>query len=212
MSFWRRRGSKEKSPSPSGSDTIKRSKNIFNLMASGKKSTRDVGIECKLDLEEALMEQTRKSSTQSLIPERKHHRHRNGSNQQLTSIIKSSDRRYPYKSSTPMPAPIRVEIGLRNGSKFTSESDVSKKPIGIASPLPQRNRSGLKNGAVKSYDNKAPRAKVQEPNEFTRQGSDRMSFRDYRDRLKIKNENKRRTDNSDDELRQSYQQSFFVPM
>jgi hypothetical protein len=211
MSFWRR-GSKEKSPSPSGSDTIKRSKNIFNLMTSGRKSTRDIGIECKLDLEEQQMEQLRKSSMQSLLPERKH-RHKHGSNQQLTSIIKSPERRYPYKSSTPMPAPIRVEIGFRNSSKYTSESDVRQKPIGIASPLPQtRTRSVLKNGAIKSYDNKAPRPKAQEPSEFTRQGSDRMSFRDYRDRLKLKNENKRITDNSDDELRQSYQQSFFVPM
>jgi hypothetical protein len=203
MSFWRR-GSKEKSPSPSGSDTIKRSKNIFNLMTSGKKSTRDIGIECKLDLEEE-MEKSRKSSMQSLIPERKHHRSRN---QPLTSIIKPTERRYPYKSSTQMPAPIRVEIGLRNSNKYTSESDVSKKPIGIASPLPQqRNRSALK----KNCDTKVS-LKVQEPSEFTRQGSDRMSFRDYRDRLKLKSENKRITDNSDDELRQSYQQSFFIPM
>lgn len=238
MSFWRRskepKETKEKSPSPSGSDTIKRSKNIFNLMSSGKKSTRDVGIECKLDEDRDYYGGmgARKSSVQSLIsgekkyrPMRASQRYENGSNQQLTGIIKSPERRYPYndsvkKSSTPMPAPIRVEIGLRNTNKFTSESELNKRPIGIASPLPQaRNRSALKNGTTKSYDSKRPEiarsyapTRVQETSNFSREGSDRMSFRDYRERLKIKNENRRITDNSDDELRQSYQQSFFVPM
>jgi hypothetical protein len=175
---------------------------------------------------------TRKSSMLSLISEKKYRpmkssqRYENGSNQQLTSIIKSPERRYPYhegikKSTTPMPPPIRVEIGLRNMNKYASDSEPKKRPIGIASPLPQaRNRSVLKNVTVKSYDNKkvelnrsyAP-PKVQEPSSnFSREGSDRMSFRDYREKLKLKNDNRRITDNSDDELRKSYQQSFFIPM
>jgi hypothetical protein len=242
MSFWRRnkepKEPKEKSPSPSGSDTIKRSKNIFNtLISSGKKSTRDVGIECKMDEDRDYYSGmgTRKSSIQSLIPERKYHRptksskrHESGSNQQLTSIIKPPERRYPYyekKSSTPAPAPIRVEIGVRNSinNKYTSDTESKRKPIGIASPLPQaRNRSALKNPMTKSYESKrpeinvqrsyAPAARVQEMNNFNREGSDRTSFREYREKLKLKNDGRRVTDNSDDELRQSYQQSFFIPM
>lgn len=235
MSFWRRhKDPKEKSPSPSGSDTIKRSKNIFNLITSGKKSTRDVGIECKMDEDRDYYSGmgTRKSSIQSLVSEKKYRptkiasrRNDNGSNQQLAGIIKTPERRYPYyesakKSMTPMPAPIRVEIGLRNTHRFTSESELNKKPIGIASPLPQaRNRSVLKTGTVKSYDSKRPEItrsyappRAQETSNFTREGSDRMSFKDYREQLKLKNTNRRVTDNSDDELRQSYQQTFFIPM
>jgi hypothetical protein len=236
MSFWRRnKEPKEKSPSPSGSDTIKRSKNIFNtLISSGKKSTRDVGIECKIDEDRDYYSGmgTRKSSIQSLIGEKKHHRplktlkrHEQSSNQQLTSIIKPPERRYPYekKSSTPAPAPIRVELGVRNLNKYTSDTESKRKPIGIASPLPQaRNRSVLKNTTTKNYENKRPEINAarsyaptrvqQETNNFNRQGSDRMSFRDYREKLKLKNDGRRITDNSDDELRQSYQQSFFIPM
>lgn len=236
MSFWRRhKDPKEKSPSPSGSDTIKRSKNIFNLITSGKKSTRDVGIECKMDDDRDYYSGmgTRKSSIQSLVSEKKYRptkiasrRYDNGSNQQLTGIIKTPERRYPYegtkKSMTPAPAPIRVEIGLRNPHRFTSESELNKKPIGVASPLPQaRNRSLLKTGTVKSsYDSKRPEINIsrsyappraQETSNFTREGSDRMSFKDYREQLKLKN-SRRVTDNSDDELRQSYQQTFFIPM
>lgn len=235
MSFWRRnKEPKEKSPSPSGSDTIKRSKNIFNtLISSGKKSTRDVGIECKLDEDRDYYSGmgTRKSSNQSLIGEKKNHRAiksskrlEHGSNQQLTSIIKPPERRYPYekKSSIPTPAPIRVEIGVRNIGKYSSDAESKRKPIGIASPLPQaRNRSVLKNATTKNYESKRPEinaarsyapVKVQEKNNFNRQGSDKTSFREYREKLKLKNDGRRITDNSDDELRQSYQQSFFVPM
>lgn len=236
MSFWRRnKDSKEKSPSPSGSDTVKRSKNIFNLITSGKKSTRDIGIECKMDEDRDYYGGmgTRKSSIQSLISEKKYRpskialKHDNGSNQQLTGIIKTPERRNPYyenakKSTTPIvAAPIRVEIGLRNIHKYTSETELNKKPIGIASPLPQaRNRSALKNGTSKTYDTKRPEitrsyapARVQETtNSFNRDDNDRMSFREYREKLKLKKDNRRITDNSDDELRQSYQQSFFIPM
>lgn len=235
ISFWRRnKDQKEKSPSPSGSDTIKRSKNIFNLITSGKKSTRDVGIECKMDEDRDYYGGmgARKSSIQSLASERKHRplrssqRLESGSNQKLMSIIKPPERRFPYyesakKSMTPIPAPIRVEIGLRSVSKFTSESELNKRPVGIASPLPQaRNRSTLKNDSAKSYEGKrmgnlsrsyAPTS-VQETNDFNRGSNDRISFKEYRERLKVKNDNRRITDNSDDELRQSYQQSFFVPM
>ena len=235
MSFWRRhKDPKEKSPSPSGSDSIKRSKNIFNLITSGKKSTRDIGIECKMDEDRDYYSGmgTRKSSIQSLVSEKKYRptkiasrRNDTGSNQQLTGIIKTPERRYPYyenakKSMTPVPAPIRVEIGLRNNHRFTSESELKKKPIGIASPLPQaRNRSALKTATVKSYDNKRPEIarsyappRAQETSNFTREGDDRMSFKDYREQLKLKNTSRRVTDNSDDELRQSYQQTFFIPM
>lgn len=236
MSFWRRnkdKEPKEKSPSPSGSDTIKRSKNIFNtLISSGKKSTRDVGIECKMDEDRDYYAGmgTRKSSIQSLISEKKHHRpprtskrHEHGSNQQLTSIIKPPERRYPYyekKSTSSVPAPIRVELGVRNSISKYDES--KRRPIGIASPLPQaRNRSALKSATTKSYESKQPEinaprsyapARVQEMNNFNREGSDRKSFREYREKLKLKNDGRRITDNSDDELRQSYQQSFFIPM
>lgn len=232
MSFWRRnKEPKEKSPSPSGSDTVKRSKNIFNtLISSGKKSTRDVGIECKMDEDRDYYSGmgTRKSSIQSLISEKKHHRplksskrFENGSNQQLTSIIKPPERRYPYyekKSTTLVPAPIRVEIGGRNSiNKYTSDMESKRRPIGIASPLPQaRNRSVLKSTATRSYESKRPEinapTKVQEINNFNREGSDRISFREYREKLKIKKDGRRITDNSDDELRKSYQQSFFIPM
>lgn len=234
MSFWRRsKEPKEKSPSPSGSDTIKRSKNIFNLITSGKKSTRDIGIECKMDEDRDYYSGmgTRKSSIQSLLSEKKYRparrsqqRIENGSNQQLTSIIKSPERRYPYeaskKSTTPAPTAIRVEIGLRNANRITSDAESRRKPIGVASPLPQpRNRSALKNGTSKAYESKRPEigrtapARVQETSNFSRdEGSDRMSFRDYREKLKLKNDNRRITDNSDDELRKSYQQSFFIPM
>lgn len=204
-------------------------------MTSGKKSTRDIGIECKMDEDRDYYGGmgTRKSSILSLISEKKYRptkiaskRYDSGSNQQLTGIIKTPERRYPYyenakKSTTSVPAPIRVEIGLRNVHKYTSESELNKKPIGIASPLPQaRNRSVLKNGtAAKSYDSKrseitrshAP-PRVQETNNFNREDNDRMSFREYREKLKLKKDNRRITDNSDDELRQSYQQSFFIPM
>ena len=236
MSFWRRnKEPKEKSPSPSGSDTIKRSKNIFNtLISSGKKSTRDVGIECKMDEDRDYYSGmgTRKSSIQSLIPERRHHRplkiskrNEQGSNQQLTSIIKPPERRYPYekKSMTAAPAPIRVvDSGVRNTNKYSSDMESKRKPIGIASPLPPaRNRSVLKNATAKTYENKRPEinaarsyapTRVQETSNFNRQGSDRASFREYREKLKLKNDGRRITDNSDDELRQSYQQSFFIPM
>lgn len=233
MSFWRRHKgeSKEKSPSPSGSDTIKRSKNIFNLMTSGKKTTRDVGIECKMDEDRDYYGGmgTRKSSILSLISEKKYRptkiatkRYENGSNQQLTGIIKTPERRYPYekKSTILVSAPIRVEIGIRNSHKYMSETDANKKrPIGIASPLPQaRNRSALKNGMIKNNDSKkaeAPRSyasmRAQETSNFTRDGSDKISFREYREKLKQKNDNRRVTDNSEDELRKSYQQSFFIP-
>lgn len=228
MSFWRRnKEPKEKSPSPSGSDTIKRSKNIFNnLISSGKKSTRDVGIECKMDEDRDYYSGmgTRKSSIQSLISEKKHHRpmksskrFEHESNQQLTSIIKPPERRYPYYEKKSVPAPIRVEINGRNSiTKYTADK---RKPIGIASPLPQvRNRSVLKNTTTRSYESKRPEVnaltptKVQEMNSFNREGSDKVSFREYREKLKIKNDGRRITDNSDDELRQSYQQSFFIPM
>jgi hypothetical protein len=223
MSFWRR-GSKDKSPSPSGSDTLKKTKNLFNLITSGKKSTRDVGIECKMDDDRDYYAGigTRKSSIQSVISEKKHkpmrssRRHENGSNQQLTSIIKNADRRYPYSEKKSMtPAPIRVELGVKNVNKYSVESESNRRPIGIASPLPQprTNRSSLK---PKTYEIKKPeinvRTRLQEPTNFAREDSDRMSFREYRERLKLKNENRRITDNSDDELRKSYQQTFFVPM
>lgn len=235
MSFWRRhKDQKEKSPSPSGSENIKRSKNIFNLITSGKKSTRDIGIECKIDEDRDYYGNmgARKNSMQSLSSEKKHRplrssqRHESGSNQKLTGIIKSSEPRLPYyegpKKSTPsVPTPIRVEVGLLNVKKFASNSELSNRPIGIASPLPQaRNRSLLKSEATRSYEGKrmgnlsqsyAP-TRAQETSNFNRQNNDRLSFKEYREKLKAKNDNRRITDNSDDELRKSYQQSFFVPM
>ncbi|CRL00136.1 CLUMA_CG013413, isoform A [Clunio marinus] len=227
MSFWRRnKESKDKSPSPSGIETVKRSKNIFNLMTSGRKSTRDVGVECKMDEDRDYYSGmgTRKSSVQSLIsnqryrPLKRSQRNENGNNQQITSIIKSPDRRIyenTKKSTISMPAPIRVEIGLRNENKNSSDYETKRKPVGIASPLPQtRARSVLKGGTLRVNDNKKSYLpqRTQEKNYFNREGTDRQSFKDYRDKLKLKNENRRVTDNSDDELRKSYQRSFFVPM
>lgn len=221
-SIWRR--NKDKSPSPVGTDTIKRSKNLFNLMASGKKSTRDIGIECKMDEDRDYYSGmgTRKTSVQSLLSEKKYRPRSSlrdhGSSQQLTGIIKPPERRYPYKSSTPATAPIRVELDVRN-TRYSSESEL--KPVGIASPLPQaRSRSVLKNVTASSYEKKpselprsyVPVRKQETANNFNREGSERLSFRQHRERLRGKNENRRITDNSDDELRKSYQRSFFVPM
>jgi hypothetical protein len=253
--LWRRKDHKEPSPAPSShstdksdqSTTAKRSKNIFNLITGGKKSTREVEIQCKMDEERDYYEgiATRKSSIQSLTSEQKKYRplktsqrYENGNNQRLTSIIKTTDRnrnknRDPYyeyennnsssnnaakKSSTP--APIRVEIDLRNSSKYVESN---RKPIGIASPLPQTRI--LKSTVAKNYDNSgrkvdtvtrsyAPTTRLQvaeKANNFQRDG-DQVSFREYREKLRMKNENRKITDNSDDELRRSYQQSFFIPM
>lgn len=210
-----------------GSDTLKRTKNIFNLITSGKKSTRDIGIECKMDEDRDYYSGmgTRKSSIQSLLSEKTYRpikrsqRTENGRNKQLTSIIKPPERCYPYesgkKSTTPLTAPIRVELGLRNVNKY---SEFKGRPIGIASPLPAtRNRSATRNGISQSYerarqDTTRPFAPARETINFSREGSDRISFKEYREKLKLKNDGRRVTDNSDDELRQSYQQSFFIPM
>ncbi|KAG5677499.1 hypothetical protein PVAND_007256 [Polypedilum vanderplanki] len=270
--LWRRKDPKEPSPAPSSdksdreSSTIKRSKNIFNLIASGKKSTREVEIQCKMDEDNDYYSgiAVRKSSL-SLSPDHRHHhkkssmrplkssqRYENGSNQRLTSIIKSSvDRNrnkttsqqrrnndhphYEYengnmnkKSSTP--APIRVEIDLRNSKNNQSNKYVessNRKPIGIASPLPQP-RSVLKSGTGKNYDsnssnkkhneisrNQPPQSssRLQVESNFRRDEGERMSFREYREQLRAaKNENRKVPDTSDDDLRRSYQQSFFIPM
>lgn len=222
MSFWRR--SKDKSPSPSGSDSIKRSKNIFNLITSGKKSTRDIGIECKMDEDRDYYGGmgARKSSIQSLSSERKHRPLRSSQRFESESNRKNRYHEGAKMSTAPIPAPIRVEIGrLRNVNKFTSESERNKKPIGIASPLPQaRNRSVLKTDPARNYEGKRMGSstgsyvptRTQQTNDFNRDTNDRISFKEYRERLKTKNDNRRVADNSDDELRKSYQQSFFVPM
>lgn len=249
--LWRRKDPKEPSPAPSSShstsdregSTVKRSKNIFkDLMSVGKKSTREVEIQCKMDEDKDYYSgiATRKSSLQpptSLIDTKKQQlrplktsqQYEGGNKQRLTGIIKSSTARnkqrdYPYndadamtkKSSTP--APIRVEIDLRNAQNSSGNngknSSSLKKPIGIASPLPQP-KSVLKSGTAKSYENKksyAAPSKLTIDNDFRREGSDRISFREYREQLRAKNENKKITDNSDDDLRKSYQQSFFIPM
>lgn len=198
-------------------------------MTSGKKTTRDVGIECKLDDEDRDYYSgmgTRKTSIQSLLsektyrPMKRSQRTENGRNRQLTSIIKPPERCYPYesakKSTTPLTAPIRVEIGLRN--KYSTNGESKGRPIGIASPLPvARNRSATRSGIGQSYERARQEptrsyAPAREQTIFSREGSDRISFKDYREKLKLKNDGRRITDNSDDELRQSYQQSFFIPM
>lgn len=263
--LWRRKDPKEPSPAPSSShstsdregSTIKRSKNIFkDFMSSGKKSTREAEVQCKMDEDKDYYSgiATRKSSMQvsssdnnkkSLRPLKVSQRYENGNNQRLTSIIKSSadrnirnkQRDYPsYESDntnankkSTTPAPIRVEIDLRNGhnnsnnkinNNRTIDLNLKKKPIGIASPLPQP-KSVLKSGtAAKSYENKkseisrsyAAPNKLTVENNLQREGSDRISFREYREQLRAKHENKKITDTSDDDLRRSYQQSFFVPM
>lgn len=257
INFWKRRDSKDKSPSPAnGGDTLKRSKNIFNLIASSKKSTRDVGIECKLDEEEREKLDyfdssynsnmgMRKSSVQSLTEEIPKYRraskpkvYEHGSTQLLTSIIKTPERRYNYKSvTTSIPSTAnRVGFDVKSRSKYSppiENEDVRRKPVGVASPQPQlRSRSVLKNGASNQQQNSLKKTStfkstrllttsnennnnINNDNEddLTRQGSDRMSFREYRERLlKMKNENRRMADNSDDDLRKSHQQSFFVPI
>lgn len=259
INFWKRRDSKDKSPSPanpihSNGDTLKRTKNIFNLIASSKKSTRDVGIECKLDQEEQQEKYDhfdssyplgndmglRKSSVQSLNEEIPKYRraskpkvYEHGSSQLLTSIIKTPDRRYNYKSTVstiPTTATTRVGFDVKSRGKYSPSppmeyDDIRRRPVGVASPQPQiRSRSVLKNGnstlKKQSTTLKSTRllSSIENNNnhddELERQGSDRMSFREYRERLlKAKNENNRRlADNSDDELRKSHQQSFFVPI
>lgn len=236
--FWRRnKDPKEASPVPSANstDSIKRSKNIFSLIAGGnnKKTTRDIGIECKLDDERDYYNGmgTRRSSNQSLLSEKKYRplkssqRIENGSNQRLTSIIKPTERRvkardnvhYENVKKPSAPTAIRVEINTRNSNnKYISNLETHKKPIGIASPLPQaRTRPALKTGTIKRYEKKQevikPRAQ-ELSSSFKRDDSDQMSFREYRERLRMKKENRRITDTSDDDLRRSYQQSFFIPM
>lgn len=172
---------KEASPSPSAhsTDSQKRSKNIFNLISgSTKKTTRDIGIECKMDEEREYYNHgmgSRKESVQSLSSDRKYrtvrikdgrpdgeHRSRLGS--MTTSVVRPMERRsksrdYPYyeniKKSTPTaPAPIRVD--LRTNNKYYSDltSESNRKPVGIASPQPQvRARSSLRNGNPKIYEN-----------------------------------------------------------
>lgn len=235
--LWKRRDSKkEPSPAPSSQSsdqsTIKRSKNIFSLIpgAGRRKSTREVEIQCKMDEEKDYYSgiTIRKSSTSDT--ERRHSASRplkasqrnyeNGSNQKLTGIMKSSqpDYRNAYESSkkSSTPAPIRIEIDLSN---------TNKRPIGVASPLPQKTRSALKNGLKynndkksaensKSYAPQSTKLQVQsDSNNLKRDGNERLSFREYREQLRAKNGNRTKiTDTSDDDLRKSYQQSFFVPM
>lgn len=239
--LWKRRDSKkEPSPAPSShssdqSSTIKRSKNIFNLISGGgRKSTREVEVQCKMDEEKdyysgiamrksSISDAERKHSVSSSRP-LKQRNYENGSNQKLTGIMKSSQpdyrnlREYESTKKSLTPAPIRIEIDLRN---------TNKRPIGVASPLQQKTRSALKNGVKNNYDKKsmentrshAPPSSVRlqipnDHNNIKRDGNERVSFREYREQLRAaKNENRHKiTDNSDDDLRRSYQQSFFVPM
>lgn len=248
INFWKRRDSKDKSPSPAtnnGGDTLKRTKNIFNIIASSKKSTRDIGIECKLDEEERDFFDSsynggngmgmRKSSIQSLTEEIPKYRraskpkvYEHGSTQLLTSIIKTPERRYNYKSVTSTIPATTNRVGFKYSPPKEIE-DVRRKPVGVASPQPQvRSRSVLKNTAGNNTLKKTSTLKLtrlltttsnennnnNNEDDLTRQGSgDRMSFREYRERLlKMKNENRRMADNSDDDLRKSHQQSFFVPI
>lgn len=246
--LWRRKDTKkEPSPAPSShssdQSTIKRSKNIFNLISGGRKSTREVEIQCKMDEEKDYYGGigTRKSSNGNekkfsiTRPLRafQQKNYENGSNQRLTSIMKSSPqqqqpdhrlREYESNKKSSTPAPIRIEIDLRN---------TNKRPIGVASPLPQKTRSALKNGNnIKSksgnYDSgykKPPeitkshapsrlQVNADNGNDLRRDGNERVSFREYREQLRAaKTENRQKiTDTSDDDLRRSYQQSFFVPM
>lgn len=248
---------KEASPSPSAhsTDSQKKSKNIFNLISGNtKKTTRDIGIECKLDDERDYYNHngmgTRKGSVQSISSDRKYrtvrikdvrpdseHRSRLGS--MTTSVVKPMERRsksrdYPYyenvKKSTPItPAPIRVD--LRTNNKYYSDltSESNRKPVGIASPQPQvRTRSSLRNGNPKIYENtKTPftRSYAAPANRYNsdqeqsnsnnaskKDSSDRVSFREYREQQRMKNDSKRSNNNSEDELKKSYQQSFFIPV
>lgn len=245
---------KEASPSPSAhsTDSQKKSKNIFNLISGvgTKKTTRDIGIECKMDDERDYnynhgMGQ-RKGSVQSISSDRKYktvrikdvrpdseHRSRLGS--MTTSVVKPMERRsksrdYPYyenikKTTATTPAPIRVD--LRTNNKYYSDltSESNKKPVGIASPQPQvRTRSSLRNGNTKIYENtKTPFTRSyaapanrynsdQEQSTNKKDSSDRLSFREYREQQRMKNDSKRSNNNSEDELKKSYQQSFFIPV
>jgi hypothetical protein len=239
--LWKRRDSKkEPSPAPSShssdQSTIKRSKNIFNLIPGvGRKSTREVEIQCKMDDEKdyysgiamrksSISDAERKHSVSRPLRVSQQRNYENGSNQKLTGIMKSSQpdyrnvREYESSKKASTPAPIRIEIDLRN---------TNKRPIGVASPLPQKTRSALKNGVKNNYDKKsventrsyAPSSatRLQVPtdhNNLKRDGNERVSFREYREQLRAaKNGNRHKiTDTSDDDLRRSYQQSFFVPM
>lgn len=162
----------------------------------------------------------RKPSVSRALRASQQRNYENGSNQKLTSIMKSSQpdyrsvREYESSKKSSTPAPIRIEIDLRN---------TNKRPIGVASPLPQKTRSALKNGAKNSYDKTTrpnappPPSRLQvtaDNNNLKRDGNERVSFREYREQLRAaRNENRHKiTDTSDDDLRRSYQQSFFVPM
>lgn len=243
--LWRRKDTKkEPSPAPSSQSsdqsTIKRSKNIFNLISGGRKSTREVEIQCKMDeerdfdsgntLRKNAYGNERKLTITKPLKASQQRNYENGSNQRLTSIMKSSQptdlnrpREYESRKSS-TPAPIRIEIDLRN---------TNKRPIGVASPLPQKTRSALKNGIkTPNYDaaSKKPleitrsyapsRLQVNtvdnnsNNNNIRRDGNERVSFREYREQLRAaKNESRQKiTDTSDDDLKRTYQQSFFVPM
>lgn len=238
--LWRRKETKkEPSPAPSsqGSDqsTIKRSKNLFNLISSsvgGRKSTREVEIQCKIDEDKeyykgiAVKKSSKDVEKKVMRPARASQQriYENGSDQRITSIMKSSQqqrqpdrhlREYESNRKSSTPAPIRIEIDLRN---------TNKRPIGVASPLPQKMKSTLKNG---NYDGKqsshAPSSlrlhingnnNNDNGNNLRRDGNERVSFREYREQLRAKGGEYRQkvTDTSDDDLRKSYQQSFFIPM
>ena len=227
--LWKRRDSKkEPSPAPSShssdQSTVKRSKNIFNLISGGvnRKTTREAEVQCKMDDEKdyysgvmmrksSISDAERKNQNPTSRPLRVTQQQQN---QKLTSIMKSSQPDYCNKKST-TPAPIRIEIDLSN---------TNKRPIGVASPLPQKTKSALKNGNKNVYDKKSTgnvrsnassSTKLQiNADNLRRDGNERVSFREYREQLRAaKNENRHKvTDTSDDDLRRSYQQSFFVPM
>lgn len=233
--LWRRKETKkEPSPAPSsqGSDqsTIKRSKNLFNLISGGgRKSTREVEIQCKIDEDKeyhkgiAVKKSSREVEKKPTRPTRASQQpqqqqpriYENGNNQKITSIMKSSQQQRPdhreYESSnrkSSTPAPIRIEIDLRN---------TNKRPIGVASPLPQKTKSTLKNGNYDGGNKHAPQLRLQindNGNNLRRDGNERVSFREYREQLRARGGEHRQkiTDTSDDDLRKSYQQSFFVPM
>ena len=228
---------KEYSPiSNSSTDSLKRIKKIFS---SNKKVTRDVGIECKIDDDidyQNKLNTFRKSSIKSMTNDRFSSPQKiyfENTDQRRKESIRPLERKklrndeiYENVGRKINPAPIRVELDSRRGSKL------SNKPIGIANPQQHRpsitsissidsrardsKKHPMKPIRVEFFKPSAPNSRggiistVHNDNINVKEAkSDKMSFKEYREAQKARSS--KPTNDHDDQLKNSYQQSFFVP-
>lgn len=228
---------KEYSPiSNSSTDSLKRIKKIFS---SSKKVTRDVGIDCKIDDDidyQNRLNTFRKSSIKSVTSDRFSSPQKiyyENPDQRRRETLRPLDRKklrndeiYENVGRKINPEPIRVELDSRRGGK------VSHKPVGIANP--QQHRPSIT--SLSSIDSRARDSKKQQIKpirvEFFKPSAlkprsaivsagrsdkvnvnesktDKMSFREYREAQKFRSN--KLIDDHDDQLKNSHQQSFFVP-